>query len=580
MKKKLLSACLCILVVALLLPAAFSREVAAAETRAGGSISTATTISMGTTYPGSISASNTQDYYKFTLATSGTLDLEFISSGMKYVYLSLYDASGAKLWESNPYWNSSTELINAEKTFYLTSGTYYFSVRKYSSYYGSYNFRFFFASAGETFREPQGGSDNSIQDARTISIGTRYKGQLAMNDSRDFYKFTISTSGAITLDTVTDSMKYVYLKIYDATGKEIWSRNPYWNSSTEQIVFNDKVHLTSGTYYLGFIQYSSYQGNYNFEVSFASAGESFKEAQDGSDNSIQTARSIGLNTTYKGQIALNDQKDFYKFTLPASDTITLSLNAYNMKYVDLYLFDSTGNQIWSKNPYWNSSTEKITQNYQTDLTSGTYYLGVEDDGYDGNYDFKVISKYVQAPNAVSGLKIGGRAADALRLNWNKSANADGYIVEQYKNGAWVRIARIGSGSTLTYRVENLSASTTYKFRVKAFAMNGSTAVYSGYTYVNGKTNPSVMTGVQIAGWASDALRINWNRNNSASGYIIEQYTAGKWVRIARISGNATTTYRVENLRSSSDYFFRIQAFEFDGSTALYSTYAYTGGTTL
>ena len=219
----------------------------------------------------------------------------------------------------------------------------------------------------------------------------------------------------------------------------------------------------------------------------------------------------------------------------------------------------------------------------------TYQFRIQAFGFDGSTALygasvsvsgKTTGSASPSPSVVSGLKIGGRAADALRLNWSKSANADGYIVEQYKNGAWVRIARIGSGSTLTYRVENLSASTTYKFRVKAFAMNGSTAVYSGYTYVNGKTNPSVMTGVRIAGWASDALRINWNRNNSASGYIIEQYTAGKWVRIARISGNATTTYRVEKLSPGTTYQFRIRAFGFDGSTALYGSYAYADGTTL
>ena len=219
----------------------------------------------------------------------------------------------------------------------------------------------------------------------------------------------------------------------------------------------------------------------------------------------------------------------------------------------------------------------------------TYQFRVQAFGFDGSTALygtsvsvsgKTTGSASSSPSGVSGLKIGGRAADALRLNWSKSVNADGYIVEQYINGVWVRIARIGSGSTLTYRVENLSASTSYKFRVKAFAMNGSTAVYSGYTYVNGKTNPSVMTGVRIAGWASDALRINWNRNNSASGYIIEQYTAGKWVRIARISGNATTTYRVERLNPGTTYQFRVQAFGFDGSTALYSAYAYAGGTTL
>lgn len=52
---------------------------------------------------------------------------------------------------------------------------------------------------------------------------------------------------------------------------------------------------------------------------------------------------------------------------------------------------------------------------------------------------------------VSGVQIGGRAGDALRLNWNKTSSAAGYIIEQYKSGQWVRIARIANNSTTTYR---------------------------------------------------------------------------------------------------------------------------------
>ena len=61
------------------------------------------------------------------------------------------------------------------------------------------------------------------------------------------------------------------------------------------------------------------------------------------------------------------------------------------------------------------------------------------------------------------------------------------------------------------------------------------------------------------------LRINWNKNVSASGYIIEQYKNGSWVRIARIEGNSTVTYRIAGLQSGTSYKFRIQAFGFDGT---------------
>ena len=181
---------------------------------------------------------------------------------------------------------------------------------------------------------------------------------------------------------------------------------------------------------------------------------------------------------------------------------------------------------------------------------------------------------------VTGVKIGGRAADALRINWNKINGVSGYIIEKYENGKWIRIARIADANTQTYRVEGLKASTTYKFRIEAFSFNGKTPLYSTYAYINGRTNPAVAAGVCIGGTAKDALRVNWNKVNGASGYIIEKYDNGNWIRVARIADANTQTYRVEKLKSNTAYVFRVRSFDFDGSTPLYSGSQYVTGSTL
>ena len=177
---------------------------------------------------------------------------------------------------------------------------------------------------------------------------------------------------------------------------------------------------------------------------------------------------------------------------------------------------------------------------------------------------------------VTGVKLGGRAADALRVNWSKNANADGYIVEMYQGNKWVRVGKITNNSTTTFRKAGLSASTVYKFRVKAYKMEGKTAVYSEYSAtVAARTNPSVMTGAKLGGRAADALRINWSKNASADGYIVEMYQGNKWVRVAKITSNATTTYRASGLSASTVYKFRVRAYKMSGSTALYGNYSAT-----
>ena len=192
-----------------------------------------------------------------------------------------------------------------------------------------------------------------------------------------------------------------------------------------------------------------------------------------------------------------------------------------------------------------------------------------------NYDYELLADEPTLAK-VSGVKLGGRAADALRINWTKNANADGYIVEMYQNGKWERVAKITNSNTTTYRKAGLKAGTVYNFRVKAYKMYGSTAIYSEYSAtVTARTNPSVMTGAKLGGRAADALRINWTKNASADGYIVEMYQGNKWVRVAKITNSNTTTFRKAGLKASSVYKFRVSAYKMSGKTALYGNYSAT-----
>ena len=180
------------------------------------------------------------------------------------------------------------------------------------------------------------------------------------------------------------------------------------------------------------------------------------------------------------------------------------------------------------------------------------------------------------PSVVKGAKLSGRAADALRINWSKNASADGYIVEMYQGNKWVRVAKITNNNTTTFRKAGLKAGTAYKFRVKAYKMSGKTAVYGAYSAtVAARTNPSVIKGAKLTGRAADALRINWTKNTSADGYIVEMYQGNKWVRVAKITNNSTTTFRKAGLKASTVYKFRVRAYKMSGKTALYGNYSAT-----
>ena len=220
--------------------------------------------------------------------------------------------------------------------------------------------------------------------------------------------------------------------------------------------------------------------------------------------------------------------------------------------------------------------EDKTSNFKIYCYSGTeaeYYAKGE------KFNYVLLDKLPTLAK-VTGTKLGGRAADALRINWTKNANADGYIVEMYQGNKWVRVAKITNNSTTTFRKAGLKAGIAYKFRVRAYKMSGKTALYGNYSAtVTARTNPSIVNGVKIGGKAKDALRVNWTKNTSAQGYIVEMYKGGKWVRVAKITNGNTTTFRKAGLAKNTTYKFRVKAYYMSGKTALYGNYGSVSGKT-
>ena len=64
----------------------------------------------------------------------------------------------------------------------------------------------------------------------------------------------------------------------------------------------------------------------------------------------------------------------------------------------------------------------------------------------------------------------------------------------------------------------------------------------------------------ITNTTPSSITLGWDKNNSAEGYIIEQYISGKWTQIADIDDNATTEHEVTGLTPDTAYKFRIKAY--------------------
>lgn len=159
-------------------------------------------------------------------------------------------------------------------------------------------------------------------------------------------------------------------------------------------------------------------------------------------------------------------------------------------------------------------------------------------------------------------------SSSLTLQWAKNANATGYAIERYTGGKWVEILRTANNATVTHTVNGLAAGTTYTFRIRAF--NGS--AYSDYTRLAATTLPSNVTSFIKKSGTASTLNLQWAKNNSATGYVVEQYKGGKWTQILNATSNATVTCRVSGLKAGTTYTFRIAAYKTAGGVTEYSGY--------
>ena len=177
------------------------------------------------------------------------------------------------------------------------------------------------------------------------------------------------------------------------------------------------------------------------------------------------------------------------------------------------------------------------------------------------------------PYTTTGMKCSSKTNVSANLQWNKNRSADGYVLDKYDGKKWVTIKTFTSNANTSFNVTGLKASTTFKFRLRAYKNFGSAKEYSAFTYLNVKTRPYTTTGFKMKSATKNAITLQWNKNISASGYCIEKWNGSKWVQIKRYTSNANVTYTATGLKANTAYKFRIRAYKTIGNVNEYSAYS-------
>lgn len=174
-----------------------------------------------------------------------------------------------------------------------------------------------------------------------------------------------------------------------------------------------------------------------------------------------------------------------------------------------------------------------------------------------------------APAAPSNLRFNSRTVSRLGLEWNdNSSNETGFVIDYSTAGVtYVQLDIVGP-NVVTYDAAGLSSGSTYFFRVAAFNSGGTSAFSGATSWQTLPLPPSVPSFTSISG-TTNSITLNWNNVANETGYNLYRSTtlAGTYTGITTLGANVTTFVNT-GLSSGTTFFYKIDAFNSGGTSAL------------
>lgn len=295
----------------------------------------------------------------------------------------------------------------------------------------------------------------------------------------------------------------------------------------------------------------------------------------GTNNISAVIDGLCAGTRYKVRVSAYKGDLYSPYTYGYIDTLpskvtgitkTVTSSSFTLKWDKNESADGYTAQYYADGK-WNEKT--LTGNNKTTVTIGslkgykTYKVRIK--AYKGELESAFDDIYITtAPTKVSGLKVKSAVDSKAVVIWNADANADGYNVEYYIGGKWVK-KTITDNKTAKAVLGGLTPYSTCKVRVRAYKDN----LYGDYSYTTVTAVLSPVTNIKVVSAKSNSITVKWGKNASADGYKVEIYKGGKWVK-KTLKGSTNATVTIGGLRAGSVYKVRIASYK--GANT--STYTY------
>ncbi len=249
--------------------------------------------------------------------------------------------------------------------------------------------------------------------------------------------------------------------------------------------------VTSSSFTLKWDKNESADG---YTVQYYADGKWNEKSLVGNDKTTVTIGSLKGYKTYKVRIKAYKGElqstfdDIYITTAPTKVDGLKVKSAVDSKAVVIWNADATADGYnvgyyiggkWVEKAITDNKTAMAVLGGLTPYSTYKVRVRAYKDNLYGDYSYTTVTAVL---SPVTNIKVVSAKSNSITVKWGKNASADGYKVEIYKGGKWVKKTLKGS-TNATVTIDGLRAGSVYKVRIASYkGANTST-----YTYANVKT---------------------------------------------------------------------------------------------
>ena len=440
-------------------------------------------------------------------------------------------------------------------------------------------------------------TNDTIGTASSISVNKDYKGTLTTRNDKDYYKFTLSEAGYVSLNLKHNALSDVTSDFYrvellSADGS--YSYTYFYSTGAETSKDGIKIGLDKGSYVVKVTSSSLDTGIYTLKANFKAASNWEKENNADSN----TATKISVNKEYNGTFTDYDDTDYYKFTLDADGYIVVNFKHASTGNTDnfgtAYIKDKNGNEI----TYLKSvGTSKSVSSEKCGLKKGTYYLQMDAAYYSTTTPYTIKVSYTESAywEKENNGDVSAATKMSLGKDYNGTTRVNTYDYDYYKftleDKTWVNLSfsHASTGSTDTqwsvYLVDKSGNSISKDARGKyiggslyvkgteTYSSLGNIQLAKGTYYIRvggssssepykvnvskAKIKTPTISSVKSASYNS--IKVKWKAVAGADEYYVYRSTSkdGSYKKVKTLEAGSTS-YTDKKLTTGKKYYYKLK----------------------